>query len=835
MKSIRLLKLELHSYALLNLSGIQTITIDFKDRFHWILGTNGSGKTSIIKESTPLSPNPSNYRDGGYKRSLWQVDDIIYELTSTKLNDKKSVHSFCIVKSPIDKEELNPGHTSTVFRGLVQERFGITKESHLVSTGKLRLTEMDPGARKTLFTNLSSIDYTYALGYYKRLYTSYRDILGSLKIDQGRLVELKASSFSGDEEKTCLEEIKVLKKQVESLINIRPNVSEPESVVKQNIEKTKKSIQGLYDRVMTLSVKNKKLYPLDSEENLRLTLARLEASFQHKENAIDDIYRKFEESTKKREGMLAGYKHSQPELVDILEKHKAFIKGLKYAYITELVDAHHALNHIDRAQSEFTPVKESMFVMDPEEASEIDKVAFQLKGLQDLLHSKHDRVSVVVRELESIRKHEHDPSVTCPKCDHSFNPIFTENRARGLQTLLDEANKELAEVTIKFNEVDSQIMRMKAYHFGQTNFHNYIRKYPIYNDLWSYVIHEKLNSLDPFSIDHHFDMFRMELRKKIEEQKARDEIVETTKKLEWLNKVAEDDLRKIEEDIKDLEKTLNRLHSERSEDLSTLSSVKEQVSLWTFFRTSGEEAKSLKDQLELWIRKDYDHMERSELSDFIRKLDMEITTRELKLRQIHSKSTEIIRLESMITQSGLKTKALKDALKVLSPSEGLIAKGLTGFINHFTGLMNGIISRIMTYDMIIPPLVPSDDKFELDFDIPIDIVGTRAKDISDCSKGQAEIIDLAFRILYLKFTGLEGGPLFLDEFGTHLDFKHQHKAFEAVRQMLDITNFSQILMVSHMSNTYGLMDGAGVTVLCPSNVDIPDGVAYNGTTEIKRI
>ena len=834
MKSIRLLELELHDYTLLHLSGIQTITIDFKERFHWILGTNGSGKTSIIKESTPLPIETGNYREGGYKRSVWLVNNITYELKSLKLSDKKTVHSFCVINETGIREELNTGHTSTVYRALVLEHFGITKESHLVSIGKLKLTGMDTAARKALFTNLSSIDYTYALSYYKKLYTSFRDIQGSIKIDQGRLVELKTSSFTSDEEKSCLDEIKSLKVQAEKLMEIRPNVSDPESVVREGISSSNKALQVLFARVMDISRKNKHLYPLESEDSLREAYQIRIANFQVRETEIDEVYRKFEAATKKRETMVSSHQVSQPELVAYIELRKDLIKNLSYKYLSTEIDVDTGLVSLNEVERTFTPIKDSMVSMDPQEAATINTVQARRNDMFDLHLLQSNKVSVLAKEIETIRSHEHDPNVTCPKCSHSFNPVFSELHLKNLEVSLTGAVKERNEIFSRLTACEETLARMVAYHRGQSLFHSYIRKWPSLNDMWSYIVKEKLDSLDPFSIEHHFALFRIDLQKKNEEHVALKEIAEAIKKLDWLNKLAEDDLRKLEEDIEGLSKTLTRLHNGRKEDVDMLASLKEKVSLMAFLRTSAEEATRLKEKLQTWVRKDYDLMERSELSSFIRILDTEITTRELKLRQISSRTNEVIRLETMIAQSSKKAKALKDALKVLSPSEGLIAKGLTGFINHFTGLMNMIISRIMSYEMKIAPLIPSDDKFELDFEIPINVAGLMVNDISECSKGQAEIIDLAFHILYLKTVGLEGGIMHLDEFGTHLDFKHRHSAFEAVRQMLDTTNFSQILMVSHMSNTYGLMDKAGVTVLCPANVDIPEGIAYNETTEIKR-
>ena len=404
-----------------------------------------------------------------------------------------------------------------------------------------------------------------------------------------------------------------------------------------------------------------------------------------------------------------------------------------------------------------------------------------------------------------------------------------------MESRLETAGVEYKKLNEEYEQVSHLVQRYQVWSAGQDAFYRYVAENPEFQDLWSYVIDQKLHLTDPYNIAQHFTIFKMELQRKVKELSVQKEVEELKKKLEWANKVAEDDVAKLKEQINTLEETLNRLYDERKESLDTLRSYKGKMMLASFVKETAQEAQTLQEKLKVWITKDYEHMERSSISEFIRFLDSEIRNREEKLRQVASKVSEVIRLETMVKASEEKAKALKMALAALSPKEGLIAKGLTGFINHFTELMNTIIARIMTYEMKIVPIQPTDEDFELDFYLPISVAGEIVDDIGETSKGQAEIINLAWRILYLKYKGLDGGILPLDEFGSNLDFKHRQRAFEAVRQILTITNFSQVLMVSHLSSTYDLMDGAGITLLCPSNVEIPAGVGCNETTNIERV
>lgn len=828
----RLLWIELHKCKLLDLTDIQTIRIDFRERFHWILGSNGSGKSSIVKECTPLAFEAENFEDGGYKKTYWQVGDRILELSSHK-NPKRNTHHFFEIVDGIPIE-LNPGHTSTVYKNLVQEHFGITRETHQVATGKLRLTKMDAGSRKSLFTSLSAIDYTYALAYYKRLYTSYRDLLGSVKTDQGRLVEIKASTFNAEEEKQCLDEIRDLKLQVERLLELRPNVSSHAHEVRQRIRAVNDQIERAHRQAVNYSQANKHLYPLAPIEQLRGLYANLQAQYQLNEQSMDELYRKFEKLSQKANELATKSGASREELEEAREKVLASLEGISYKILSAETNLSPTSPVLEEAYGDYIATREHMFAMDPEETSDFDRYRTTYHELFVVRNKTVDNISRLRADIAEIKSHEHEANVECPQCSHKFNPAFSKLKLDILERDLAREGKSLETYQEKLDEAESNVKRMDKYLRGQEHWGRLIRKYPILNDVWGAATREKLNHLDAFAIDQIFTDFRLELVKRAGELTRLQELKTLNERIEWARKVSEDSFLTVQAEVKEARSRLDYLQEQRNVLLDAMNDAKGRIELSERLRKAGEEAKEMKQNLIKLVEQDYDHLERETINDLIRGIDKEITTREERLRTIHSKNSEILRLEKMIADTEGRVRALKDALQVLSPSEGLIARGLTGFINHFTGLMNAIIERIMTYEMRMPPLMPSNEDFELDFSLPIMVKSSLVSDIGECSLGQSEIIDLAFRILYLKFKGLDGGLLSLDEFGANLDHVHQQRAYDAVRKLLTTTNFSQVLMVSHMSSTYGLMDGASVTVICPANVNIPGGVTFNDTTTITR-
>ena len=82
-----------------------------------ILGTNGSGKSSILYELSPLPASKGEYIEGGFKRIEISHKGAHYVLESSFKHGNK--HSFTR-----DGEDLNPGGTGAVQKELVKREVG---------------------------------------------------------------------------------------------------------------------------------------------------------------------------------------------------------------------------------------------------------------------------------------------------------------------------------------------------------------------------------------------------------------------------------------------------------------------------------------------------------------------------------------------------------------------------------------------------------------------------------------------------------------------------------------------------------------------------------------
>lgn len=217
---MRITRLKLSGFRRMALNNVLTFEITPTEPIQMILGTNGSGKSSLIYELTPLPADPAAYLPDGCKTIEITHRGSFYVLTSNFAVTK--VHSF--VK---DGEELNPGGGVTVQREFVKKEFDITPEIHELLTGIERFTEMVPGRRRDWFTRLSDISYDYALAVFKKLAERSRDVSGALKLNKKRLVSESAKVISEAEEQKLKDDVDVTTQELNILLQQRAPLDRP--------------------------------------------------------------------------------------------------------------------------------------------------------------------------------------------------------------------------------------------------------------------------------------------------------------------------------------------------------------------------------------------------------------------------------------------------------------------------------------------------------------------------------------------------------------------------------------------------------------------------------
>jgi ABC-type hemin transport system ATPase subunit len=94
-------------------------------------------------------------------------------------------------------------------------------------------------------------------------------------------------------------------------------------------------------------------------------------------------------------------------------------------------------------------------------------------------------------------------------------------------------------------------------------------------------------------------------------------------------------------------------------------------------------------------------------------------------------------------------------------------------------------------------------------------------DVKNGSSGMQEVVDLAFKVVAMKYLGLGEAPLLLDEFGASFDLEHRTAASNCIKNLMDTQSFSQLYMISHYESGYGSFTNAQTCVLDAKNITVP--------------
>ena len=165
-------------------------------------------------------------------------------------------------------------------------------------------------------------------------------------------------------------------------------------------------------------------------------------------------------------------------------------------------------------------------------------------------------------------------------------------------------------------------------------------------------------------------------------------------------------------------------------------------------------------------------------------------------------------------------------VKALSPTEGLIAKSINSFLNVFIDDINNVIKSVWSYELKLLPcdLSTGDD---LDYYFPFSLNGQKPiSDIKQASSGGKEIIDLAFKIIFIKYLKLIDYPLYLDEYAVKMDPVHRVNAYNVIGSVL-AHNFSQVFIISHFESMYGSFKNSDISVFGSSTANIDPNLTFN--------
>lgn len=792
-----------------------------------ILGTNGSGKSSILKELSPLPAIATEYGPEGMKEIVYSHKGSIYTLNSA-VDPETGKWKYTFIK---DDEVLNPGFGIVSYRELVKEHFNYTEDVHSLMTGETRFHEMSVAERRSWLTRLSQTDFTYALRYFKKLSEETRDLQGSITLTQRRLaVELEKAMSKTEEAELDLR----LGKEKEILDFLldrkRPRPVLDERDYSQQITTTAESIESVL-RVME-SVDS--LYTYRSADDFQTATIQLLTTKRVLETEIANQVKQIEQYQKTETQVKAASTSN-------LDTVRRAIESLEKE-CEDLVRYIHLDLWFERpreALSEYE-VYQELIASQLTALAEFHEVRYteaQVHGLREnviplleqrlrVLKGEDERLSLAIKDLELSKS---KGETTCPSCTYRWIPNFNEAAyERALQERTQCREKQVAfqtELTGHSKTLEEGLRYLS--HLSELR--RTARAAPAMAAYFNYLFHQ-IEAEKPYqTLLTEVPLVKVDLLKFLKRDQLREMITEKQKFLDSIATGETADLEKLSAALHTEELALSKKQTEFGQTLRAIAELEQLKKLHGTLMTLEADFTRLMASRDSALKTKLEYLQVQLLDEMIRHSKSTLSELELRKSHVRTHQAQLQSLQATIDTSTQRHELMKLAMAALSPTEGLIARGMSAFINHFLSQVNAFIESIWIYPLVLLPVeVSAEDELDLTYRFKVMANDEySAPDVAKTSMAQRAIIDHAFTAVSMIFLGLEHAPLFLDEFGSSMDYKHRLAAFQAVDALADNENYSQIFLISHYTQGYGSLANTETLVLCDANISLPEGAVFN--------
>lgn len=773
-----------------------------------ILGTNGCGKSSLLRLLSVNFVDPKEFNKDGYRILKVRGPKGSYVLTSEY--GKTTEHSFIL-----NNEELNPGGTGKVYKDLISEHFNYDTNLHKLLTGAIGFTQMSPLARKELIFRISSIDLDYALKVFDDLKTSHRDTLGAIKHINGKLDRINLST----ENKSDLEDLTFKSTKLHKLIADLRRSSPGEF----------ESSHSMVEEMAELTeVINSKLRYVKPSKGFVVATSFEERMVIENDVKCSTLEKEIKEASQKIEDLNGISTHisdndgsiDTDELdkeISVLENNKSKLDcnfGILPEYSEKgMADVNDLMVFINTT---LIPLQAELDCFNTGDANMAIRKEVQLK-------EEVGKLKVNVERMEERLHHDsllNDGNVSCEKCGHLnvINSSMDKVERRLLESGLIKA-KELLET--KGEELETASNNAdegrKFIHYLGT-----IRNFSETNSVTkSFVLSDFVTEASSVYTHLHTTYTKLLAYQKFLPSITRLDTLCRLRDAIMVSNVGFDtnSVKYYEDKFDEMSRELNAARAatdnlkERLKETKRLSAIRNDV---------NKDVQRLNHlAIEYCVSTAHEH-NRGELERHL--TDLDIVTRRLDAH--YSVVNTVIELEADCKQLEDDRLSYENLLRALSPNTGIIADAVGSVLRAFTADINRSVQRVWEYDMVVEPYANAN---KLNYKFPLTINGNVVPDIGNASQGQKDIIDLAATLNVMKYRDLTNFPLFLDEVGSSFDFTHRNNFIRLIHEMTSSGECSQVFCVNHFSHQYSSLSNVNTIVLSKDNIVVPD--EFNKTLE----
>ena len=811
-------RIELSGYKRFKLSSVHKLELTASSAMQLIIGTNGSGKSSLLEALSPFPQPTTDYEKGGYKILEITHNGINYVLEARYSGTGK----FSFIR---EGEELNSGGTATVQRDLAEKEFGYGNKLHNLATGKVKFTDMSPNQRREWLTYISPLDMEYALGVHKDIKTRLRDAQGALKLTEERLVAESRLLLDKDVLKSINDRVEVLNNVIAF------HGSQVDTTVKVAMAK---DLNGLSEKIIRLSrsitgvrFNIRDTFGIKSIEELTSRLNKINNDIQINRSMVSEYEGILEETNDvlkqlEDEGAidLAGLEAKLAVLHEALEKSSELsgLFNIEGDVLTTLKES----KSLSIMLSEFVSNLSGTMRPIPEK-SNWKKLKAELHDVKEEIHSTENTLARLLQREQELSTAK---DMQCPKCKYIWIPGVSENDLKKVKHSIEVVSDRLNVLHEKLPELNQKVEDINAREAEIASLSSMASSYPRLRPLWAYVIDNDYISSGTSLIMEAFSIWVGDLEKAhgkhnlLAEIKAVEAAIARVKSIGDKADISMFRSRKTETEKK-ISKTRAKLdgliHQEK--ELSGYNLIyKKMVSHIADLACMVDEYYTTMLNVHKTNVQKFNR-------DCMSKAQMELASAGRKTVEAETAIGVVKDLKEYICKLKSDITALKVLESSLSPVEGLIADNMFGFINGFIGQINNIISEIWEYNLTVVSCGLDGSDLDYKFPLSYDCESGGVKDIAEGSTGQKEIVNFAFMLTVMAYLGANEYPLFLDEVGGGFDELHRKKLIHFIKCLLDVQKCPQLWIVSHFAAEHGGLNNAEICVLNETNIVTPS--TYN--------
>lgn len=824
---MKILSVELYLFRRLFLNQTEFLRITMTEIIQLILGSNGSGKSSLLQELTPLPSNHQDFLKDGYKHITIEHNGNEYILKSVFSGVQK--HYFLK-----NGEELNTGNTLTVQRDLVKQEFNITPEIHELMITQKGFHSMSPVDRRYWFTKLSDVNYDYAINLYKKLKDKARDVSGALKIAKKRFVVETSNLISHEEQLNIENEVSRLYEFLNHLLELRKPVEKTIDSLSLKSKTIELELNKFSHSIFKKKIGLKDISEFDNLEAISTRIVTYQNALEVEKILINNYITEFNKLDEISKQLKLTEDTNISALVNRIRDLQTQIEILYSKQKLKL-----SISEYETAKRAFDTVYDilnTVFISLPNNNDR--KYSKQnLIDVTDFILRYKDRVNKFTNDLNKLQaqkdsqEHQRDhDKIECPQCQHKwsrgYDPLVYHNICLNIKTIQNELNENI----VVLLEKETFLNEIKDYFLVYRDFTVTISNWPILQPLWDYILESGDVFNQPKNILNMIEMFKYDLTLGIEQSKLLEEVHKNNNLISICENASHEDISNIAEKVDDLDKLIKTSTEKTTfynKEISKLINSKKDIE---FILDLEIKIKKLLEEHESLTQDQEETYRRIAFNEIVKSVQINLSQKEKTLSEIKIQKALVNDLENQIESMEIDSEAYNLLVKELSPTDGLIAQGLLGFIKVFVKQMNALIKKIWAYPLEIVPCGITDNvSVELDYKFPL-MVQSRDNIVSDVSKGSSamrEVVDLAFKVISMKYLGLADYPIILDEPCSAMDNEHKISSMSAITNLMNTQDFTQLFLVSHDHAQYGSLTNAEVCVLCSNNIVPPAGSKFN--------